>query len=297
MRTLLFHFSRLWTALILVTFAGCGSGGNTIDVSLTSTGSQAQAQSTKEADSATQFVENSQYIGQMGLGMMKTAAAYSQGGSGKDVAIGFVDTALDNTHEEFSDGRIIFHDKTAYEETERTAEHQQHATKVVSLAAGSRLAGENMHGVAYEADIAMWELLLKDNGYLKLNANILEKAYTALGNAGSDIINNSWATSLVFQPEKISASQDFLKWYFGDALEVMKQANIIYVWASGNGGEAEVKRTAALPLLFPELSNKMLIVTAVNAEGEIDSISNHCGSLANWCISAPGGYDERMVTA
>ncbi|HDZ55844.1 MAG TPA: hypothetical protein ENI17_16020 [Pseudomonas xinjiangensis] len=66
------------------------------------------------------------------------------------------------------------------------------------------------------------------------------------------------------------------------------QQDKVYVWATGNQGDAQPLVFAALPSLFPELTYQWVAVTSVDASGQLSAFANACGDAAAWCLAAPG---------
>ena len=145
-----------------------------------------------------------------------------------------------------------------------------------------------MHGVAFDADPAMWSLNL-DGGYLDVNDAILSRGLTALHAAGARIINQSWGYSTPLNPALHRTQRDFLANYYGRTLDLMRTGQAIHVWAAGNSGYDQPASSSAWPALFPELAGYAITVAALGEDGLIGTRSNRCGAARNHCLAAPGG--------
>ena len=177
----------------------------------------------------------SQKKNQHGLVHVNASTAYAEGYTGKGVLIGVVDSGALLSHSELSGGRIFgvtasgeyshtgtrypFYDlkqggpklpdgtmaKGDYTKGEAfnvngdwiLGVNDAHGTHVTSVVAGSR-DGQNSHGVAFDADIAVGNTGGSDNmnygpyqdyGYFYA-------VWDAVGATGAKVINNSWGTNI-----------------------------------------------------------------------------------------------------
>lgn len=126
------------------------------------------------------YENHPEYTAQVGLEVINAARAYIYDVSEKDVVNGFTDTGIDETHDEFPTGKIVLNDRSAYGGIIPSAQKLRHGTGVASVAAGQRGSGNGMHGVAYDAQIAMWTLHLDDQDYLNLDDNFFLELLTPL---------------------------------------------------------------------------------------------------------------------
>ncbi len=255
--------------------------------------------STDMDNAQSQWANDTEYNGQIGLSMINASHAYDAGYSGKNVSIGIVDTGIDMDHAEFSTGNVMYYNQTALGDNPSN-EKISHGTSVASIIAGARGTGDKMHGVAFDAHIAMWGIN-SDNGILDLDSEILTNAYSRLEQLNTKIVNNSWGYDLSFAASGIATYQDYLYEKFGNAVDIMRNNETIYVWAGGNQGNSEVAVSAAWAALFPEMAGRSIAVVAANYDGTIYDQSNRCGSMAAHCITAPGGIgptsDTHILTA
>ena len=240
------------------------------------------------------YENHPEYTAQVGLEVINAARAYIYDVSGKDVVNGFTDTGIDETHDEFPTGKIVLNDRSAYGGIIPSAQKLRHGTGVASVAAGQRGSGNGMHGVAYDAQIAMWTLHLDDQDYLNLDDNIFSRALNTLeNNAGSGVINHSWGYDIAFNPSNAGAQKNLIAADFPQSIQLMSESDAVHVFSAGNRGESEVTITAAFAMLFPELRDKVVIAVAVDSNGVIGDTSNHCGHAKDLCLAAPGGYNDK----
>lgn len=239
-----------------------------------------------ETDAET-WAAHEEYRGQQGLAQIKAAEAYAKGITGAGVTIGFVDTGLEDSHAEFTDKTVRLNDRTGLEEDGNR--QLRHGTGVVSIALGARGHGNTMHGVAFDADPAMWSLKLDSAGYLSVNDDILTRATRALLDSGARIINQSWGYATLLDPALSDTQRRFLQDNYGDFIDEMRRGEAIHIWAAGNSGGDEISVSTAWPLLFPELAGLSIAVGAIGEDGAIGVHSNRCGVAKEHCLVAPGG--------
>ena len=233
------------------------------------------------------WAAHDEYQQQKGLAQIKAAEAYAKGITGEGVTIGFVDTGLDTAHEEFADKDIRLNDRDGLSDV--THGQLRHGTGVASLALGGRGHGAGMHGVAFNADPAMWSLRLDRAGYLTVNDDILTRATRALRGSGARIINQSWGYATLLDPALSNTQKRFLEDNYGDFIDEVRRGEAIHVWAAGNSGGAQISVSTAWPLLFPELAGFSIAVAAIGDDGVIGASSNRCGVAKEHCLVAPGG--------
>jgi hypothetical protein len=232
------------------------------------------------------WAAHSEYQGQAGLATLHADYAYAKAITGQGITIGFIDTGLDATHSEFSDKTIALNDRSGLESANQA--QLKHGTAVASVALGARGHGSGMHGVAFDANPAMWSLHLED-GFLTIHDTVLTKATKALEGVGARIINQSWGYNSTLNPDLIDSQRAFLRQSYGNFLTQMRQGKAIHVWAAGNEAAAQVSVSAAWPIIFPELAGYAIAVAALDGDGTIGRQTNHCGAARNHCLAAPGG--------
>lgn len=242
------------------------------------------------------WTANDEYRRSRGLSVIKADSAYARGATGAGETIGFVDTGLLATHDEFSSSngtadKVVFYDTSAIAGGE-TVKQMSHGTAVASIAAGRHGVGTSMQGVAFDAKVAMWALLEKSDGSLSVDGSVLTRAYNSLINVDAHIINNSWAVPTRYNAKDFANHRNMMQTLFGSSLSLMERSNAAFVFATGNDGSPEPAITGALPIYFPGVSGKFLAVTSVGLDGVIDSRANRCGVAASFCVAAPGGYSN-----
>lgn len=293
----------------LVAFlAACGGGGGGADtgnVQVVSSPSSIQKNTTSQTSSTaapsvsqgeTYWTTHDEFRRSAGLAVINASGAYAQGATGAGVTIGFVDTGILVQHAEFDSQDAIGQKVTYYNASSisGTASEKQlsHGTAVASLAAGRHGSGGLMQGVAFDAKVAMWAILVHPDGSLAIDSSILNRAFQGLTGAGARIINNSWAVKTLYNSVDYASHIREMEALFGSALDVMARGQAAYVTVTGNGGFTQPVVSGALPRLFPEISGKFLAVTSVGLDGVIDSRANRCGAAAAFCVAAPGGYSD-----
>lgn len=233
------------------------------------------------------WAEHDEFQAQAGLATVKADAAYAKGLTGKGVTLGFIDTGFEALHEEFAGKRIALNDRSGLA---RAGNRQlRHGTGVASIALGARGHGQGLHGVAFDADPAMWSLNLDSDGFLDVNGDILARATRALQNSGARVINQSWGHATLLDPGLSDAQRQFLRGSYGAFLSEIRKGKAIHVWAAGNEGGDEISVSTAWPILFPELAGLSIAVAALGEDGIIGRNSNRCGVAKHHCLVAPGG--------
>lgn len=241
------HSCVIWLLPVALLLSACGGGGSSSGgaggdkaESAPSASSQGDTPPTLpdvpegwETDPE-KWAAHEEYRGQQGLAQVKAAAAYGKGITGQGVTIGFVDTGLEDSHVEFADKTIRLNDRTGLEEDGNR--QLRHGTGVASIALGARSHGNTMHGVAFDADPAMWSLKLDSAGYLAVNDDILTRATRALQDSGARIINQSWGYATLLEASLGDAQRRFLSTSYGDFIDEMRRGEAIHVWSAGNSG-------------------------------------------------------------
>lgn len=291
---------RLAIAASLIFLSACGGGGGGSSPTSQgplppSTGAPTQTNtdfsSTYPKYPESYYLTHREYNGQVGLSVIQASKAYSKGLTGNRVTIGFTDTGLDESHYEFQDKNIILNDRTAYGSVTPTNYQLSHGTSVASIATGHFGNGGGIHGVAFGADLAMYSLKLKADDTLEITDAIFNTGLNRLEAVQSNIVNHSWGLSIQYDPFHYGSQKRMLDIEYGNAVRTMSNSQAIHVWSTGNEGGDQVSATAALPLYYPALRNKTLIVVAVDSDGLIGRDSDKCGGAKAFCLAAPGGYN------
>ena len=254
------------------------------------------------------------------LRMINAAAAYARGATGSGETIAIVDTGIRDTHVEFNRrGKVTKETQSGYRPDN---DDKFHGTFVAALAAGERdgfvsNTNLNMHGVAFDANIAFGEIQLGDPPppgayrYFPLeNHNDLDdrseaRFYANIINFarrnGAAIVNQSFGVNGAVSRYGRAEVRSRL----GHSAAALAQSNtrdadkVIIVWAAGNAGGRSLADGqtpqhdspdlwAGLGAYFPELQKNTIAVVALDQDGSIADYSNRCGIAKSFCIAAPG---------
>jgi subtilase-type serine protease len=236
------------------------------------------------ADLCVSEFETLEYKANWGLGAINASTAYAHGWTGKGVLIGIIDDGYDQGHLDLASQILVDgSDGLVY----------VHGTHVAGIAAAVK-NDIGMHGVAYDARLALFNF-----GTLKESA----ESFRTLAALSPASINNSWGydlniNNILDDPDYISGAHDAYDslskhlgskpedWKeFVDAMRLAQKDSVIVFAASNWPGLGDIDVSAAMPLLFPDL-NAFLAVVNVNQDLELMSV--HCGSAADFCLAAPG---------
>lgn len=213
--------------------------------------------------------------------------AHDRGFTGAGSRIAIIDSGVRSTHNELT-GQIAGHFNVLTGETTAAAgsDSGDHGTHVAGILAARRNNSGTV-GYAYGAQLlnvrftnANDEITASDqqlaNGFAWARAN------------GARWFNNSWGVEITAADAgRITIENAFpallAEWRTGAADQR------IYVWATGNESLDQPLVFAALPTLYPELTNNWIAVASVDSDtGVLSSFSNACGDAAAWCLVAPG---------
>ena len=258
-----------------------------------------------------------EFTDQWSLSAIRADYAYARGYTGAGVTVGIIDTGADPDHDAFGNK---LHSQSAVASQScpggtcsfsSIRDTGSHGTAVGGLIAGARL-GNEMHGVAYDAELLMIGIQL-GQGTPEYRPVDLSNgpAFRSLDEQGQGIyrriagqtriINHSFG----YEGVVTDYTANEYRGAFGRTVDSMLQAGtadsdkMILVWAAGNsygkfdaeGNMADASSpniTAATPHLFPALRGHFITVVATQSDGAIASYSNRCGVAADYCIAAPG---------
>lgn len=217
-----------------------------------------------------------EYFASGALDQIGANEAYALGYTGAGTTIAIFDTGIDPAHPEFAGKEISGYD--FFFETSELSDLVGHGTHVAGIAAAHR-DGAGMHGVAYDADIMSFNIML---GATITSA--MERLF-----AGVDwmiendvrIANGSWITWYD------RSDPDLLEYLYTNFKHAVDN-DIIFVFAAGNFSDAKPWDPADTPEIFPDLQSHFLAVVTVDENNVIAGFSNRCGNNAPWCIAAPG---------
>ncbi len=235
------------------------------------------------------------------LAQINAAMAYARGATGKDEIVAVSDSGFhtDVRYKEL-EGKIVYLGPGPGPGASLVL---QHGANVASLIAARRDGGGgigNMHGVAFEAKLALRKTILHgfraDLRFVteKENKDIVRDMINLdyARDHGAAIVNFSFeATSRNYiheYPEKGVLKR--LQY----AVDYLAQKNtpdadkIMVVWGAGNKSQDSPNTFAGIGVHFPELREHVLVVAAVDQKGKIAEFSNRCGVAEAFCLAAPG---------
>ena len=253
-------------ALFAVALSGCGGGGG---------GGLRPAN-----------FETPEYNQQAGLRLINASSIYARGGIGKGITVAVFDSGASSNHPALAGKYVYTGGMSGTDGVDGTGgrpDEYGHGTHVTGIIAAKR-DGSEMHGVAYEANIASYEL---DYDHTAFDAQ-LAVGIDEMSARGVYLTNNSWGSDRSVLDVTLSQleSQSPLsiaayKTYVADGG--------VQIWAAGNDNRAEVSVEAGAPHLISELEKGWLAVAAIDLYGNEASYTNRCGVAAAWCLAAPGG--------
>ena len=228
------------------------------------------------------------------------SSAYARGATGDGIQVAVIDTGVYASHTELNDNMAssLTGSDTINSDNNPTDDHG-HGTHVAGIIAGERSGASSSgstHGVAYEADIYA----------IKVFNSSGSTTNTALGNgyalaeatAAIDIINNSWGTDTDCTSESncrsVIGTALFDNWEDTAQLSTPK----ISVFAAGNDGDDEPSAECQTMKYNSDINKVSVCVVAAsfsangsgNSQGKglLATFSDKCGSVAAYCITAPG---------
>ena len=249
----------------------------------------------EDFDSLVASFETSEYAGMQGLSLINASSAYARGANGSGVSLGIIDSGVYAQHLEFTQGlgdKVTVVGSDYGDSNQRSNQALSHGTMVAGVLAANRddrdQANFNMHGVAYNASIHVYEIPLQpsDGPYDPVGLADLDfgtdNYFASRFNAMTDkvdIINMSFGFSGLVTDYSASAIQSRLS----NTLSALRQSNrplgsrAIFVVSAGNGfGNSDEfgnlidatspELLSGLPYLFPELQPHMLAVAAVDTQ-------------------------------
>ena len=260
---------------------------------------------------------SSEFVGQWSLSEIRADYAYARGFTGAGVTVGIIDTGVDPDHVAFDDklhsqsgvaSRSCPGGTCSFSSIRDTGSH---GTAVGGLIAAAKL-GNQMHGVAYDAELLMIGIQL-GRGTPEYRPVDLSNgpAFRSLDEQGQGIYRRiSGQTRIVnhsfgYEGVVTDYTASEYRGAFGRTIDALLQAGtpdsekIILVWAAGNSyGKFDVQGnmadasspniSAGTPHLFPALRGHFIAVVATQSDGTIASYSNRCGVAADYCMAAPG---------
>ncbi|ATA56775.1 hypothetical protein CKY39_28815 [Variovorax boronicumulans] len=269
-----------------------------------------------------------EFLADWGLGAMKTEYAYAAGFTGKGVKLGVIDSGFDVRHarelpltrftalvtatsngaySQFAaDGSVLNSNNVGY------GFHGTHVSGTVGASRDGQDIKNNMHGVAFNADVFVGNTNAPDA--LSSGAGLSPQAhphattenfrnlYQGMRDAGVRVINNSWGN-----PERSNfgtlqaVTADYMQYLRGPswvdaAIDATKpqadgKEGVIQVFAADNQDQANPAARGALPYFRPDVEGHWLTVTGVSQTRtgyQQNSSLNKCGIAKYWCVATPG---------
>ena len=222
---------------------------------------------------------------QHGLGMIGVEHRYAAGATGKDTLGAIYDSGIDLEHPDVERIRIDLSHGYGTDPDDISDNEIGHGTHVYGIMGAARNE-VGIHGIAPNA-----EFMILNHAGDRLAK--FEDGLKRAADAGADVMNNSWAWSQTID----DVTHEVIMTDFGPdliaRLRAMADAGVNIVFGTGNAGIEDAYLTAALPVVFPELENIWIAVTALDTTddlrfAELWSKANHCGSAMDWCLAAPG---------
>ena len=228
------------------------------------------------------------------------SSAYARGATGDGIQVAVVDTGVRATHTELDDNMVsaLSGSDTINADNNPVDDHG-HGTHVAGIIAGERSGGSSSgytHGVAYDADIYAIKMF---NSSGATTAAATTNAYALVeATAAIDIVNNSWGTDTdctsASNCRTVVGSGFYDNWEDTAQLSTPK----ISVFAAGNDGDAEPSAECQTMKYNSDINAVSICVVAVSTsvsgadysvgKGMLASFSDKCGSVAAYCIAAPG---------
>lgn len=233
-----------------------------------------------------------EYRRNWGIDAINADARYADGGTGLGFVSGVFDTGADVDHVDLDD-QIIYR-YNYYTLDNNVSDDVGHGTHVAGIIAAEK-NNLGTHGVAYDSKLAIFKALGGEGDLAIDFMDAWADANMKAGEIGVNAMNHSWNFLDVFDNTATvsmfsSASQ--VRNYFGDALldslDYAVSKDIISVFAAGNSGLSDAGNQAALAMYFPEYSDHILTVVALDKFDQIADYSNRCGLAESFCIAAPG---------
>ncbi|MBN3559754.1 S8 family peptidase [Sphingomonas yabuuchiae] len=267
--------------------AACGGGGNGIQsipapiASPTPTPTPTQ---TTPTPAPTQNYDTAGYRATAGAVAMNALAAYQRGATGAGVALGVIDSGVDDRTGAFT-GRISSASADVAG-ARGTGDLDGHGTAVAFTALGGR-NGNRAQGVAFDATLVALRADepgscggSTENGGLggtcSFSSDAIARGLDTARNAGARVVNISLGSNDT-PPSALLA-----------AIGRATAAGMVIVIAAGNDGESN-------PTLMAQIANnnavargQVIIAGSVNAGGSISTFSNRAGQSAAHYLTALG---------
>lgn len=233
-----------------------------------------------------------EYRRNWGLDHINVDARYAEGGTGLGALAAVFDSGVDVTHPDL-DSKIAY-TYSYYGLDGDVTDESGHGTHVSGIIAAEK-NDIGTHGVAFDAELAVFQGLDHSGTPAMTITNAWADANYQAADLGASAINHSWTFVNEFGETRTIdefSSRAELESYFGRAvmasLDYAANHNMISVFAAGNSGKDEVSNQAGMAVYFPEYSDYVLGVVAIDQNDQIADFSNRCGMAADFCLAAPG---------
>ena len=223
------------------------------------------------------------------------SSAYARGATGDGIQVAVIDTGVDHDGTDIDANMIAFTTGSDVVNSDNDASDDNgHGTAVASIIAAEH-NGSGIHGVAYNAEIYAFKAF---NASGAAPSGATGTAYGLVEAIGAiDIINNSWGSNGTCTSASDCRTKTGTTFY--DNWEDVSQLSTpkISVFASGNDGTSEPSLECQTMKYNSDINAVSVCVVAVSyytsgpystGDGKIASFSDRCGSVAAYCIAAPG---------
>ena len=208
--------------------------------------------------------------------------AHAKGLTGKGVKVGIVDGDFNSSNAEL----VGLTDKTYYHNGGKGNGNQHGA--VVAEILGGRTSGVAPHVEMIGAAAGLDEP--------QKRSTVTRKMFADLAAKDVRIVNISLGSGDIAKGPKDPTE----KWSYVGMPN--NGEDLLFVFAAGNSNQANPTVNAGLPHWSPELQERWLAVTSVNAidsvygqAGEFSEGVNRCGVAQNWCLAAPGDFQSKVA--
>ena len=228
------------------------------------------------------------------------SSAYGRGATGNGIQVAVIDTGLNETHTEIDANVVSYTTGSDVVNSDNDASDDNgHGSHVAGIIAGERSGASSSgsaQGVAYNAEIYGFKAF-NSSGVAPSGATgaayALVEAISAI-----DIINNSWGSSGTCT--SASACRTAIGTTLYDNWEDVSQLSTpkISVFAAGNSGQTEPDLQCQTMKYNSDIRAVSVCVVAVSTsnsgddnskgKGQLATFSDQCGSVADYCIAAPG---------
>lgn len=278
--------SALAMALMVTACGGGGGGGGGLTVT-------APTPSAPEIRARTTYtISDIERINSPSLAMISALENYEEGFHGDGISIGVVDSGIAAGHAEF--GHRASGGGDWQGSGDGLTDPHGHGTHVASIIAAAG-DGQGMLGVAPLASVVSYRVLNHAGVFGSAQGNVMiPEVFDNVGGRSLPVVNLSWSSIYEIDDLAQSVLENSLRGELAAYRSAATATGPVIVWAAGNGGDNQVSARSGLPHYFPELEDNWLTVVAVGPDGLEPTYTNRCGIAEDWCLTAPGGGDDRI---